>query len=141
MIIVTGGLGFIGGNLVQKLRKQGNFVVVLDTKEETLDSIYIWLTTNARDIECIYHLGAITDTTIMNSVLFGEYNLFSSMFIWNLCAEYQIPLVYASSAATYGDGEQGFDDEKGRGTLFFELERIFKEKKPKIIFLENFNIF
>lgn len=153
MIIVTGGLGFIGRNLVRKLRKQGRFVVILDTKIESLDSIYIWLTTNARDIECIYHLGAITDTTIMNSVLFGEYNLFSSMFIWNLCTEYQIPLVYASSAATYGDGEQGFDDEKsikilqplnpyGESKHLFDLWNELEEKTPPNWYgLKFFNVY
>lgn len=113
MIVVTGGLGFIGKNLVNELKRRGNIgVVVLDTKTEDLMSIYNWLMDNAEEIDVIYHLGAITDTTEMDINLFDEYNVGASIFIWNLCAEHQIPLIYASSAATYGDGEQGFDDER-----------------------------
>lgn len=153
MIVVTGGLGFIGRNLVQKLIKQGNYVVVLDTKIESLDSIYIWLTKNAKDIDCIYHLGALTDTTVMDSVLFDEYNLYSSMFIWNLCTEYQIPLVYASSAATYGDGKLGFDDEMpikalqplnpyGDSKHLFDLWNELEDKTPPYWYgLKFFNVY
>jgi len=112
MIVVTGGEGFIGKNLVEELTRRGNIgVVSLDTKTETLDSIFTWLMNNANDIDCIYHLGAITDTTVMDRNLFDEYNVGASIFIWQLCAEHKIPLIYASSAATYGDGEEGFDDE------------------------------
>lgn len=153
MIIVTGGLGFIGRNLVQKLLKRGKFVIVLDTKIESLNSIYIWLTKNAKDIECIYHLGAITDTTEMNIELFNEYNLHCSMFVWNLCTEYQIPLIYASSAATYGDGKQGFDDEKSIKTLqplnpygdskhVFDLWNELEDKTPPYWYgLKFFNVY
>jgi ADP-L-glycero-D-manno-heptose 6-epimerase len=113
MIVVTGGLGFIGQNLVNELTRRGNIgVVVLDTKNETLDSIYSWLMNHGAEIDCIYHLGAITDTTVMDRNLFDEYNVGASIFIWNLCYTFNIPLIYASSAATYGDGEEGFDDEK-----------------------------
>ena len=64
MIVVTGGEGFIGKNLVKELQRQGNIgVVVLDTKNESLDSIYEWLIEHALEIDVIYHLGAITDTT------------------------------------------------------------------------------
>lgn len=113
MIVVTGGEGFIGQNLVKELQRQGNIgVVVLDTKNESLDSIFDWLMKHAKEIDVIYHLGAITDTTVMDRNLFDEYNVNASMFIWNICTNYRIPLIYASSAATYGDGEEGFDDEK-----------------------------
>ena len=113
MIVVTGSEGFIGKNLIAELQRRGNVgVVVLDTKNESLDSIYSWLFDHANEIDVIYHLGAITDTTEMNMNKFDEYNVQSSIFIWNLCYAFQIPLVYASSAATYGDGEEGFDDKK-----------------------------
>ena len=113
MIVVTGGDGFIGQNLVNELTRRGAIgVISLDTKNETLDSIFSWLINHAKEIDCIYHLGAITDTTVMDRNLFDEYNVAASIFIWNLCAEYKIPLVYASSAATYGDGKEGFDDER-----------------------------
>jgi ADP-L-glycero-D-manno-heptose 6-epimerase len=113
MIVVTGGEGFIGQNLIKKLEKQGNIgVVSLDTKSNNLGFIYSWLLGNTADIDCIFHLGAITDTTEMDRNKFDEYNVGASIFIFNLCAMYNIPLIYASSAATYGDGSLGFDDEK-----------------------------
>ena len=113
MIVVTGGEGFIGKNLIIELQRRGSIgIVVLDTKNESLDSIYKWLVEHAPEIDVIYHLGAITDTTVMDRNLFDEYNVNPSIFIWNLCYGFQIPLIYASSAATYGDGEEGFDDEK-----------------------------
>ena len=112
MIIVTGGEGFIGSNLVKELTRRGYVgVVSLDTKNETLDSIFEWLMVHAGEIDCIFHLGAITDTTEMDRNKFDEYNVNASVFIWNLCVLQGIPLIYASSAATYGDGEEGFDDE------------------------------
>ena len=113
MIVVTGGEGFIGKNLVAELQRQGNIgVVVLDVKNESLESIYQWLIVHEKEIDCIYHLGAITDTMEMDREKFDKYNVECSIFIWNLCTYNQIPLIYASSAATYGDGEEGFDDEK-----------------------------
>jgi ADP-L-glycero-D-manno-heptose 6-epimerase len=113
MIVVTGGEGFIGKNLVAELTRRGAIgVIILDTKNESLDSIFNWLMTHATEIDCIYHLGAITDTTVMDRNLFDEYNVAASIFIWNICYAFGIPLIYASSAATYGDGEDGFDDEK-----------------------------
>lgn len=113
MIVVTGGEGFIGSNLIRELNRRGAIgVISLDTKSESLDSIYKWLMNNAKEIDCVFHLGAITDTTIMDVNLFDEYNLGTSMFIWYICSDFKIPLIYASSAATYGDGEEGFDDEK-----------------------------
>jgi ADP-L-glycero-D-manno-heptose 6-epimerase len=113
MIVVTGGFGFIGRNLVKELERRGYVgVLVVDTKTENLDTIHKWLMENVENIDCIFHLGAITDTTEMNIDLFDTYNVMSSIFIWNLCVTYGIPLIYASSAATYGDGELGFDDDK-----------------------------
>ena len=74
MIVVTGGEGFIGKNLVAELQKRGAIgVVVLDTRNESLDSIYRWLLDHGSEIDCIYHLGAITDTTVMDINLFDEY--------------------------------------------------------------------
>jgi len=113
MIIVTGGEGFIGQNLIKELNRRSYMnVISLDTKSMDLDNIFNRILQNAEDIDAIFHLGAITDTTIMDRNLFDEYNVVSSMYIWNICATYNIPLIYASSAATYGDGSLGFDDEK-----------------------------
>jgi ADP-L-glycero-D-manno-heptose 6-epimerase len=137
MIIVTGGEGFIGKNLISKLNEIGyasedkvsidlkyyksieentyyqpdNVVVSLDTKSITLDEIFNFMMRHGRFIKVVFHLGAITDTTVMDRNLFDEYNVASSIYVWNICTTYQIPLIYASSAATYGDGMEGFDDE------------------------------
>lgn len=113
MIVVTGGDGFIGQNLIKELEKRGNKEVIsLDTKRENLGYIYSWLLTRPDTIECVFHLGAITDTTEMDRNKFDEYNVGASIFIFNFCTNYQIPLIYASSAATYGDGSLGFEDER-----------------------------
>jgi ADP-L-glycero-D-manno-heptose 6-epimerase len=154
MIVVTGGLGFIGRNLVKELERQGNIgVIVLDTKTEKLESIYEWLLIHAKEIDVIFHMGAITDTTVMDRNLFDEYNVVASMFIWNICVNNQIPLIYASSAATYGDGEEGFDDEKsilelkplnpyGWSKQQFDLWVLEQEKEPPHWFgLKFFNVY
>jgi len=154
MIVVTGGLGFIGQNLVKELQRRGAVgVMVLDTKNEPLDYIFDWLIVNAKDIDVIYHLGAITDTTEMDRNLFDEYNVAASIFIWNLCAEYNISLIYASSAATYGDGEFGFDDEKdviklqplnpyGWSKQQFDVWVETQEKQPPFwVGLKFFNVY
>ena len=154
MIVVTGGEGFIGKNLIAELQRRGNIgVVSLDTKTESLDSIYNWLLVHAHEIDCIYHLGAITDTMEMDRNKFDEYNVNSTIFIWNLCFGFNIPLVYASSAATYGDGEQGFDDEKdiiklqplnpyGWSKQQFDVWAEVQEHQPKYWYgLKFFNVY
>jgi len=154
MIVVTGGEGFIGQNLVKELTRRGYIgVVSLDTKNETLDSIYDWLMNHANEIDCIFHLGAITDTTIMDYNLFDEYNVAASIYIWNICVQYNIPLIYASSAATYGDGEEGFDDEKdilklkplnpyGWSKQQFDVWAETQEKQPEHWYgLKFFNVY
>jgi ADP-L-glycero-D-manno-heptose 6-epimerase len=154
MIVVTGGLGFIGRNLVKELEKRGNMgVVVLDTKNETLSSIYEWLLIHAKEIDVIFHLGAITDTTVMDRQQFDLYNVECSIFIWYLCANNNIPLIYASSAATYGDGEEGFDDEKdilnlkplnpyGWSKQQFDVWAEIQEKQPPYWYgLKFFNVY
>ncbi len=154
MIVVTGGEGFIGKNLIAELKRRGNVgVVSLDTKNESLDSIYKWLLENALEIDCIYHLGAIADTMEMDVNKFDEFNVQSSIFIWNLCFEFNIPLIYASSASTYGDGEQGFDDERiitnlkplnpyGWSKQQFDMWAESQEYKPKHWYgLKFFNVY
>ena len=112
MIVVTGGEGFIGQNLIKEMEDRNySGVISLDTKTMSLHGIYDWLMKCSDHIEYVFHLGAITDTTEMDINKFDEYNVGASIFIWNFCTNYQIPLIYASSASTYGDGSKGFDDE------------------------------
>lgn len=112
MIVVTGGEGFIGKNLINALKLRGyNDIVSLDIATMLLSDIYEFLIVNTNNIKCVFHLGAITDTTEFDEEFFNTYNVSSSIFMWNFCALNNIPLIYASSAATYGDGNMGFDDE------------------------------
>ena len=112
MIVVTGGEGFIGKNLINELKKQGyDDIVSLDIKSSPLDNIQRWLVEKGKRIKFIFHLGAITDTTEDDMFKLNKYNFSFSIFIWSICSLYKIPLIYASSAATYGDGKMGFNDE------------------------------
>lgn len=71
-----------------------------------------WLRKNALETEFVFHLGARTDTTETSVEIFDRLNLNYSRDVWNICTEFQIPLVYASSAATYGAGERGYEDNQ-----------------------------
>jgi ADP-L-glycero-D-manno-heptose 6-epimerase len=71
---------------------------------------FTWLDANEKLVQFIFHLGARTDTTEFNTAIFDELNLHYSQRMWEACVKYGIPLVYASSAATYGAGELGYDD-------------------------------
>jgi ADP-L-glycero-D-manno-heptose 6-epimerase len=131
MIVVTGAAGFIGSCLASSLIQAGNENVVavddfgrLDKNMNLLSKKvhkYIhrndfpaWLTDHAKDVDAIYHLGARTDTMSSDWEVFERLNLEFSKAIWNICAKEDIPLVYASSAATYGGGEHGFDDDESK---------------------------
>lgn len=130
MIVVTGAAGFIGSCLVSHLNKAGytNIVAVDDfskhEKDENLngktlvakvgrDDFMSWLEEFGEEVEFIYHIGARTDTTEFDTNIFDKLNLNYSKDIWNLAVRYNIPLVYASSAATYGLGEHGYKDDHG----------------------------
>ena len=127
MIIVTGAAGFIGSCLVGRLNEAGftDLLVVDDFSfpeknknligkqfsqqiERTL--LFDWLAENKPTIEFVFHIGARTDTTEFNKEIFNELNEDYSKKIWNYCMNNQVPLVYASSAATYGLGEFGYSD-------------------------------
>ena len=128
MIIVTGAAGFIGSALVSKLNREGfNDVVLVDDfsfveKNKNFEKLTFsqkvertefadWLVKNEKLVEFVFHLGARTDTAEFDRDLFDQLNLNYSKEVWNICTKYQIPLVYASSAATYGLGEFGYSDD------------------------------
>lgn len=128
MIIVTGAAGFIGSCLVRKLNDERYFDLVLvddfsdpEKNKNLADKTFSqqlsrekfieWLKENHRFVQFIFHIGARTDTTEFNKNVFDELNLNYSKDVWHACVEFGLPLVYASSAATYGAGEAGYDDD------------------------------
>ncbi|MFM1913943.1 MAG: ADP-glyceromanno-heptose 6-epimerase [Bacteroidota bacterium] len=129
MIVVTGAAGFIGSCLISKLNQLNfNYIIAVDNfsipeKEGNLvgkkiqervnrEDLFDWLDKNHREVEFCFHLGARTDTTEFNMEILNELNLEYSKKVFSRCHDYQIPLVYASSAATYGLGELGYDDKE-----------------------------
>ncbi|HUR31517.1 MAG TPA: ADP-glyceromanno-heptose 6-epimerase [Saprospiraceae bacterium] len=128
MIIVTGAMGFIGSNLVGYLNQLGhqNLIVVDDfykwKKEKNLEGKRIreWVHRDlfipyfekaAAQVDVVFHLGARTDTISEDTKIFDALNVKYSKDIWEICARQGIPLIYASSAATYGNGQLGFSDD------------------------------
>ncbi len=126
-IIVTGAAGFIGSCLIQFLNDNGyeNLILVDDFGveekrknweskkfDQTVERQYLfdWLTEKEPKINFVIHLGARTDTTEFDYEVHRELNYNYSIDVWNYCAANHVPLVYASSAATYGDGALGYDD-------------------------------
>ncbi|MTI19481.1 ADP-glyceromanno-heptose 6-epimerase, partial [Fulvivirga sp. RKSG066] len=97
---------------------------------------------NHEEVEFIFHIGAKTDTTLFDLEIFNKLNIQYSKDVWNRCVKYQIPLVYASSAATYGLGEHGYDDDEskipqlkplnpyGQSKQDFDIWAQEQEKKP-----------
>jgi len=128
IIIVTGAAGFIGSYMVGYLNEQGytELIIVDDfndpekepnykskqfiAKVERAD-LFNWLKTNDPKPDFVFHLGARTDTTEFDYSIHEKLNVEYSKQIWNYCTEKNIPLVYASSAATYGGGELGYKDD------------------------------
>ncbi len=129
MIVITGAAGFIGSCLVSYFNQQGHKDLVLSDdfshseKENNLTNkqflqkidrkkLFDWIDKNHADVEYVIHIGARTDTTEFNEAIFEELNLGYTQKIWSLCTKYHIPLIYASSAATYGAGENGYNDDE-----------------------------
>jgi ADP-L-glycero-D-manno-heptose 6-epimerase len=127
LYVVTGGAGFIGSNIAAALARKGERVVVVDWLEVgdkwrnladialhdivRPDAFMGWLAEHGADVAAIVHMGAISSTTERDGDRLVSENLRLSIDLWDWCAGRQVPFVYASSAATYGDGDQGFDDD------------------------------
>ncbi len=127
MIVITGAAGFIGSYLVGRLNNAGfNDLILVDRFDEPSkdinlfrkkyrkfidrDKFFKWLIKHAGEVDFIFHMGARTDTVGQEPDLYQQLNLIYSQRLWNICSEIQVPLLYASSAATYGNGEVGFSD-------------------------------
>jgi ADP-L-glycero-D-manno-heptose 6-epimerase len=171
MIIITGAAGFIGSCLVSKLNDERfhDLILVDDfskhEKDKNLEGKKFtskieravfpeWLRQNHRFVQFVFHLGARTDTTEFDKKIFDELNLNYSKDVWNACVEFGLPLVYASSAATYGNGEWGYTDsheiiEKlkplnpyGESKNEFDKWILEQERKPYFwIGLKFFNVY
>ena len=149
MIVVTGAAGFIASFFVQKLNQEGyeDIVLVYDysitskkanwenlafTQKIDRGQFFSWLEENEKQIQFVFHLGARTDTTEFDNAVLDELNLNYSRQLWRLCVKYGLPLVYASSAATYGMGEYGYEDKH-------ELVRNLKPLNPYAVSKNEFD--
>lgn len=159
MIVITGAAGFIGSCLVGRLNAEGyNDLVLVDDFSNTEKNKNLagktysaqvhrnefeqWIDANQNQIEFIFHIGARTDTTEFDVEVFNRLNLNYTKMVWNKCVQYGLPLVYASSAATYGLGELGYDDNEslipqlkplnpyGESKNDFDIWALQQEHKP-----------
>ena len=175
MLLVTGGAGFIGSNVVAALNEAGRSDIVVNdvlgtdqkwrnlAKRQVTDvvapaDLFRWL--DGRKLDAVVHMGAISDTTATDADLVMENNFRCSMRLLDWCTAAGVPFIYASSAATYGDGAQGFNDEWSPDALqklkpmnlygwskqLFDqavAERFMKKEKlpPQWAGLKFFNVF
>ena len=128
MILLTGAAGFIGSYLLGYLNKKGYTDIIIaddfsdedkwfnfDDKQFTekinRDKLFDWLKENDPKVDIVIHLGARTDTAEFDYSVHQKLNVDYSIKIWEYCSSKDIPLIYASSAATYGNGELGYRDD------------------------------
>ncbi len=170
-LVITGAAGFIGSCLLAEYarkhthhlvavddfnieRKQDNFIHA--SQVEFIDrSLFMdWFRQHATQVEAVLHIGARTNTTEQDLALLDRLNLNYSIQIWEICTTHQIPLVYASSAATYGNGEHGYSDDHalipslkpmnpyGQSKQDFDLWALAQEKTPAFwAGLKFFNVY
>ena len=171
MILITGGAGFIGSNLINSLlTKNLSEIVSVDDKNFVNQSYFInknfsrilpvelnnFLKKNKKKIKTVVHLGAITSTTERDINLIVKNNLELSINLWNWCEYNKKRFIYASSAATYGNGSNSFDDDESNDYLskliplnlygwskhIFDRQIFNKKKKPlQFVGLKFFNVY
>jgi ADP-L-glycero-D-manno-heptose 6-epimerase len=146
MIIVTGALGFIGSALLGELEARGyGELVAVDNfndvykfsnlegkkiKERIDRTIFCeWLSINASKVQFVFHIGARTKTNEFDWDVLNKLNVNYSKQLWKICSDESIPLIYASSAATYGNGENGFSDEPAKIKLLKPMNQYGESKQ------------
>ncbi len=144
--LVTGAAGFIGSSFVDSCNQRNIRVISVDSKKHFLertehqtvrhdqildrDQLMGWLQSQRPQLQGIVHLGAITDTRETNEELLQRLNLHYSQALWDYASAEKIPFVYASSAATYGDGILGYDDDENEIAKLSPLN-LYGESKHK----------
>ena len=145
MIVVTGACGFIGSCLVSLLNDQGinNLILVDDftstdknknilnksfDKQIHRQDFISWFSMNYNQVDEIYHIGARTDTSEVNQRIFDDLNLNYSKDIWKICSSFNIPIIYASSAATYGLCDSGYLDDESNLDMLRPLNAYAQSK-------------
>lgn len=156
-VLVTGSAGFIGTNLIEKLKDFGHTIIMCDKKFNighlSANKLYDTNFNFEENIDFVFHLGAISDTTYSNRDEIMMWNYDFSVKLFNYCRENKIPFVYASSAATYGDGKKGFSDYLLPANLqvlnlYAETKNIFDDyaltfdrKESLCVGLKFFNVY
>lgn len=126
--VITGAAGFIGGCLARELTrrrdlrlvlvddfakkaKSGNMKGLERAQQIPRDAFMAWFADHGAEVQFVFHLGARTDTAETDRRIFETLNTRYSRDLWNVCTEYAVPMLYASSAATYGNGSKGYSDD------------------------------
>ncbi|MBR1769122.1 MAG: ADP-glyceromanno-heptose 6-epimerase [Bacteroidales bacterium] len=171
MKVITGVAGFIGSCMLSRLNQEGieDIIIVDDfTKEERRanyenkkyaaaidrEDFLSWFEKNANQVDFVIHLGAKSDTTEKDWNVFLKLNLNYSKSLWNICSDNGIPFIYASSAATYGNGEMGYSDNLdnidslrplnlyGKSKQDFDIWQLSQTKRPPFwAGLKFFNVY
>lgn len=148
MIVITGAAGMIGSCLLQKLnqenykdivlvddftdlQKNKNFENKVFSQKVDREDFFSWIATHHQFVQIVFHIGARSATTGFSKEIYDHLNLHYSQKIWNACVAYGLPLIYASSAATYGMGEYGYVDS----------HKIVEKLKPLNLYGESKNDF